>query len=106
MQKHQPDSYLAVCATGLVKGGNEYKEERALKRSYRCQRKIRQLYCHSYISDNARGAQGVTEETDFEEVDEDQEEWENKRNDGEENESHTNLLWEVFSAACGALNGH
>ena len=53
-----------------LEGGNEYKEGRAMKRSYRGQRKVGQLLKHSWIADDE-----VAEDADdveFKDIDEEE----------------------------------
>lgn len=47
-----------------LEGGNEYKEGRALKRSFRGRRKIGELFKHCWIQEDS------TEDEDYEDIDE------------------------------------
>jgi len=59
-------------------GGNEYKEGRESKRSYRGQRRVGHLYKHLYIQDDS-------ENDDYEDVsEEDNENSDNSENGGDE----------------------
>ena len=49
-----------------LKGGNEYKEGRALKRGYRGRRKVGELFKHTYIRDEEQGNNEVVDEEDYE----------------------------------------
>ena len=50
-----------------LEGGNEYKEGRALRRSYRGQRKVGQLYKHSWIAESDEA-----EDAEFEDIGDDE----------------------------------
>ena len=52
----------------LLEGGNEYKEGRDSKRSYRGRRTVGSLYKHSFIREDAADAADAAQGDEFEDI--------------------------------------
>jgi hypothetical protein len=56
-----------------LEGGNEYPEGRESKRSYKGRRRIGELYKHSWIQDDDDDDEGSQDNTDYEDIDAEEE---------------------------------